>query len=139
MGVDVIYFGYGFLLENLCFVECCEEEGIIFVGFKIYYLDIFGDKIKVKEVVVVVGIVLILGLDGLVVMVEEVVVFGEMYGFFIMIKVVLGGGGCGMCVVYDVKEVWEGYERVKSEVKVVFGFDEVYVEKYIFNFKYIEV
>lgn len=56
-----------------------------------------------------------------------------------MIKVVLGGGGWGMCIVCDVDSLNEFYDCVKLEVKVVFGNDEVYVEKLVENLKYIEV
>lgn len=62
-----------------------------------------------------------------------------MNGYLIIIKVLLGGGGCGMWIVRFESEVKEVYECVKLEVKVVFGNDEVYVEKLIENLKYIEV
>lgn len=138
-GADAIHPGYGFLSENLRFAERCEEEGIIFVGPKTHHLDIFGDKIKAKEVAVAAGIASIPGSDGPVATVEEVVAFGETYGFPIMIKAALGGGGRGMRVAHDAKEAREGYERAKSEAKAAFGSDEVYVEKYISNPKHIEV
>lgn len=47
--VDVIYLGYGFLFENIYFVRWCEEEGIVFIGLKFEYFDMFGDKVKVCE------------------------------------------------------------------------------------------
>lgn len=57
----------------------------------------------------------------------------------IIIKVFFGGGGCGMCIVCISEELGELYNWVKLEVKVVFGNDEVYVEKFVEKFKYIEV
>lgn len=32
-GIDVVYFGYGFFSENFEFVEWCENNGIVFIGF----------------------------------------------------------------------------------------------------------
>lgn len=60
--------------------------------------------------------------------VEEVKEFGKQYGFPIIIKASLGGGGRGMRIVEKIEEVEEAYDRAKSEAKAAFGNDEVYVE-----------
>ena len=79
------------------------------------------------------------GTDGPVSTVEEVESFGKKYGFPIIIKASLGGGGRGMRIVNNLDEVSEAFERAKSEAKAAFGNDEVYVEKYINRPKHIEV
>ena len=138
-GADSIHPGYGFLSENLEFAKRCAEEGITFVGPTLHHLDIFGDKIKAKEAAISAGVASIPGTDGPVDSVEEVLAFANEFGFPIMIKASLGGGGRGMRVARDEKEAIEGYDRAKSEAKAAFGNDEVYVEKYISNPKHIEV
>ncbi|MDT2832637.1 pyruvate carboxylase [Vagococcus carniphilus] len=138
-GADTIHPGYGFLSENLEFAKRCGEEGLIFVGPTLHHLDIFGDKIKAKEAAISAGVASIPGTDGPVNSVEEVLAFANEFGFPIMIKASLGGGGRGMRVARDKKEAIEGYDRAKSEAKAAFGNDEVYVEKYISNPKHIEV
>ncbi|MDT2816036.1 pyruvate carboxylase [Vagococcus carniphilus] len=138
-GADTIHPGYGFLSENLEFAKKCAEEGITFVGPTLHHLDIFGDKIKAKEAAISAGVASIPGTDGPVNSVEEVLAFANEFGFPIMIKASLGGGGRGMRVARDKKEAIEGYDRAKSEAKAAFGNDEVYVEKYISNPKHIEV
>ncbi len=138
-GADTIHPGYGFLSENLEFARRCDEEGIIFVGPTLHHLDIFGDKIKAKEAAISAGVASIPGTDGPVSNVEEALNFGREFGFPIMIKASLGGGGRGMRVARDEKETIDGYHRAKSEAKSAFGNDEVYVEKYISNPKHIEV
>ncbi|MDT2831414.1 pyruvate carboxylase [Vagococcus carniphilus] len=138
-GADTIHPGYGFLSENLEFAKRCAEEGLIFVGPTLHHLDIFGDKIKAKEAAISAGVASIPGTDGPVNSVEEVLAFANEFGFPIMIKASLGGGGRGMRVARDEKEAIEGYDRAKSEAKAAFGNDEVYVEKYISNPKHIEV
>lgn len=138
-GADAIHPGYGFLSENLQFAKRCHEEGLTFIGPKLEHLDIFGDKIKAKEAAVKAGIQSIPGSDGPVDSVDEVLQFAKDYGYPIMIKAALGGGGRGMRVAFDDAQALEGYNRAKSEAKAAFGSDEVYVEKYIADPKHIEV
>ncbi|HJD14642.1 MAG TPA: pyruvate carboxylase [Candidatus Enterococcus stercoripullorum] len=138
-GADAIHPGYGFLSENLKFAKRCQEEGLTFIGPKLEHLDIFGDKIKAKEAAVKAGIQSIPGSDGPVDSADEVLDFAKDYGYPIMIKAALGGGGRGMRVAFDDAQALEGYNRAKSEAKAAFGSDEVYVEKYIADPKHIEV
>jgi pyruvate carboxylase len=138
-GVDAIHPGYGFLSENIHFARRCEEEGIIFIGPKSKHLDMFGDKVKARTQAQLAEIPVIPGSDGPVNRLEEVVSFGKEYGFPIIIKASLGGGGRGMRIVRNLEEVKEAYERAKSEAKAAFGNDEVYVERFIENPKHIEV
>ncbi|WP_338469947.1 pyruvate carboxylase [Niallia sp. XMNu-256] len=137
--VDAIHPGYGFLSENIHFARRCEEEGIVFIGPKSGHLDMFGDKVKAREQAIKANIPVIPGSDGPVQSLEEVKSFGEKYGYPIIIKASLGGGGRGMRIVNEVSEVSEAYDRAKSEAKAAFGSDEVYVEKYINKPKHIEV
>ncbi|QDQ01575.1 pyruvate carboxylase [Lysinibacillus fusiformis] len=138
-GVDAIHPGYGFLSENVDFARRCEEEGIVFIGPTSQHLDMFGDKVKAREQAVRADIPVIPGTDGPVASVEEVLAFGEQFGYPLMIKASLGGGGRGMRVVQTKDEATSAYERAKSEAKAAFGSDEVYVEKCILHPKHIEV
>lgn len=138
-GADAIHPGYGFLSENIEFATRCREEGIIFIGPELNHLDMFGDKVKAKEQAKLAGIPIIPGSDGPVESLENVIEFGETYGFPIIIKAALGGGGRGMRIVRSLEEVSEAYDRARSEAKAAFGSDEVYVERYIENPKHIEV
>ncbi|NYV67504.1 pyruvate carboxylase [Bacillus sp. Gen3] len=138
-GVDAIHPGYGFLSENIQFAIRCKEEGITFIGPKNHHLDMFGDKVKAKEQALLAKIPVIPGSDGPVHTLGEVQEFGESYGYPIIIKASLGGGGRGMRIVNHAGEVEEAYSRAKSEAKAAFGNDEVYVEKFIKNPKHIEV
>ncbi|WP_332647888.1 pyruvate carboxylase [Lysinibacillus sp. 54212] len=137
--VDAIHPGYGFLSENVEFARRCEEEGIVFIGPTSTHLDMFGDKVKAREQAILASIPVIPGTDGPVSSLEEVEEFGEHYGYPIMIKAALGGGGRGMRMVQDKSELASSYERAKSEAKAAFGSDEVYVEKCIVKPKHIEV
>lgn len=99
----------------------------------------FGDKVKARTQAQLAEIPVIPGSDGPVKGLEEVIQFGKTYGFPIIIKAALGGGGRGMRIVRSLEEVREAYERAKSEAKAAFGSDQVYVEKFIEKPKHIEV
>ncbi|PEJ60362.1 pyruvate carboxylase [Bacillus sp. AFS002410] len=137
--VDAIHPGYGFLSENIKFAQRCEEEGITFIGPHSRHLDIFGDKIKAKQQALKANLPIIPGSNGPVESLDDVKGFGETFGFPIIIKAALGGGGRGMRIVRTNAGVKDAYERAKSEAKAAFGNDEVYVEKFIENPKHIEV
>src|SRR5690606_33231420 len=139
VGVDAIHPGYGFLSENITFAQRCEEEGIIFIGPNSEHLDMFGDKVKARHQAIDAGIPVIPGTDGPIQSLQEAIDFGETYGYPIIIKAALGGGGRGMRIVRSKESLKDSYERAKSEAKAAFGSDEVYLEKLIENPKHIEV
>ena len=136
---DAIHPGYGFLSENLEFAKRCKEEDLIFIGPELHHLDIFGDKLKAKQAANAAGLKSIPGSQGPVSTVEEVKDFGKAFGYPIMIKAALGGGGRGMRVAYSAEEIKDSFERARSEAKAAFGNDEIYVERYIQDPKHIEV
>jgi pyruvate carboxylase len=137
--IDAIHPGYGFLSENINFAQRCEEENIIFIGPESRHLNMFGDKVKARQQAIQANIPVIPGSDGPISNLEEAEVFGRDYGYPIMIKAALGGGGRGMRVVRSEAELMESYNRAKSEAKSAFGNDEVYIEKFVENPKHIEV
>ncbi|MGE7809982.1 pyruvate carboxylase [Lysinibacillus capsici] len=137
--VDAIHPGYGFLSENVEFARRCEEEGIVFIGPTSQHLDMFGDKVKARSQAISAEIPVIPGTDGPVADLAEVETFASNYGYPVMIKAALGGGGRGMRLVHTPEDLASSYERAKSEAKAAFGSDEVYVEKAIIKPKHIEV
>jgi pyruvate carboxylase len=138
-GANAIHPGYGFLAENAEFARRLEEENIIFIGPTSTHLTMFGDKVKARDQAIAAEIPVIPGSDGPVSSVEEVATFGNSYGYPIIVKASLGGGGRGMRIIESEDEVAQAFERAKSEAKSAFGSDEMYVEKYIDKPKHIEV
>ena len=136
---DAIHPGYGFLSENEEFAQKCADEGIIFIGPSVKQLAIFGDKIQAKEVALKAGLQTIPGTKDPVKSIAEVRQFAKQYGYPIMVKAALGGGGRGMRIVHRAEELEESYNRARSEAMQSFGDDELYVEKYLENPKHIEV
>lgn len=138
-GADAIHPGYGFLAENEEFAEKCALAGITFIGPSVKQLSIFGDKIEAKEVAHKAGLQTIPGTKEPVKSIVEVREFAEKYGYPIMVKAALGGGGRGMRIVRKDSELEDAYNRARSEAMQSFGDDELYIEKYLLNPKHIEV
>ncbi|MGL3798251.1 pyruvate carboxylase [Lactiplantibacillus plantarum] len=137
--VDAIHPGYGFLSENATFARRIAEEGMTFVGPKPEHLEMFGDKITAKRVARDAGVQTIPSTLHPVTSLNEALQFTQQYGYPIMIKAAMGGGGRGMRIVHEASELQEAFDRARSEAMQSFGDDEIYLEKFIANPKHIEV
>ena len=137
--VDAIHPGYGFLAENSEFVRKCEENGITFIGPSADIMDKMGDKINSKKVAYGVGVPTIPGVDKVIESVEEAKEVANYVGYPVMVKASNGGGGRGMRVVYNEKDLALEYETACSESKKAFGKAVIFIEKYIVEPKHIEV
>ena len=138
-GVDAIHPGYGFLSENSEFARKCKESGIVFIGPYHDMMEKLGDKIKSKIVANAVGVPTIPGIERAVSSEEEALNFAAFSGYPIILKASAGGGGRGMRVVRDEKNLIEEYYSAKNEAKKSFGIDDVFIEKYLDKPKHIEV
>lgn len=138
-GVDAIHPGYGFLSENPEFARKCEEVGIVFIGPDPIMMDNMGDKIKSKIVAHRVGVPTIPGVEKPIESEEEAIKFAREAGYPVMIKAAAGGGGRGMRVVKEEKNLIQEFNNAKAEAHKAFGVDDVFLEKYLVNPKHIEV
>lgn len=137
-GVDAIHPGYGFLSENAEFASICEECNITYIGPTSKMISDMGDKIKAKEIMKNAGVPVIPGSDGGVISIEEALKVANKIGYPVMIKAALGGGGKGIRIVNDDKELEKQYYICKMEAKKCFNSEEVYIEKFINTAKHIE-
>lgn len=131
IGVQVIYFGYGFLFENVDFVQVCVEVGIVFIGFFVVVICVMGDKSVVKVLMQQVGVLFILGYYGDDQVLEFLCGQVDGIGYLVLIKVSVGGGGKGMCCVDNSVVFVELLVSCQCEVQLVFGNVYVLVEKYV--------
>lgn len=138
-GVDAIHPGYGFLAENHQFARKCQEAGIVFIGPDCDVLEKMGDKIMSKVIATKAGIPTIPGLDKPLQRDEDALSFGKKWGYPVIIKASLGGGGRGMRIVYGEKELISAIDSARSEAKKAFGIGDVFIEKYLESPKHIEV
>lgn len=137
-GADAIHPGYGFLSENSTFARRCSEEGIIFIGPSPEVIVQMGDKIMAREAMIKAGIPIVPGTNQSVKDESEVLEIIGKIGLPVMIKAAAGGGGKGMRLVKNEKDVVSAVRAARSEALAAFGDDSVYIEKYITSPHHIE-
>jgi len=137
--VDAIHPGYGFLAENAEFAEKCEANGIAFIGPTADMQRALGDKVAARKVAKAAGVATVPGTEEPIQHEEEALIFAKNHGYPIIIKAAAGGGGRGMRVANDRKELIEGLQSASSEAKAAFGDPSVFLERYLKNPKHIEV
>lgn len=135
---DAIFPGYGFLSENAIFAKMVVEHGLVFIGPSPEHIKTMGDKIIAKETAKKLGLPLIPGSDGEVATPDEAKKIAKDFGYPIVIKAAAGGGGKGIRVVEEEKDIETAFSLSKNEAKA-FSNDALYVEKYISNPRHIEV
>ncbi|CAG8977117.1 hypothetical protein HYALB_00003338 [Hymenoscyphus albidus] len=138
-GVQMIHPGYGFLSENAEFARNVEKAGLIFVGPSPDVIDALGDKVSARKLAIKAGVPVVPGTPDAVDKFEDVKAFTDQYGFPIIIKAAYGGGGRGMRVVREQKDLEDSFNRATSEAKSAFGNGTVFVERFLDKPKHIEV
>jgi acetyl-CoA carboxylase biotin carboxylase subunit len=136
---DAIHPGYGFLSENYEFVKILEDHKINFIGPSSELIKKMGDKIEAKKIAKELGLPTIKGSDKGVSDINEAKKIAEEIGFPVLIKAAGGGGGKGMKIVHEAKELEKNIIDAKSEAKKFFNNDEVFIEKYFEKPRHIEV
>lgn len=137
--VDAIHPGYGFLAENAEFAEKCEAAGISFIGPTAEMQRALGDKVAGRKAAMAASVPVVPGTEDPIEKEEEALKFAKESGYPIIIKAAAGGGGRGMRVARNKKELLEGLTAARSEAKAAFGNPTVFLERYIENPKHIEV
>ena len=138
-GCDGIHPGYGFLSENSSFAKMCDEIGIKFIGPTHKMIELMGNKSKAKETLKNAGVPVVPGSDGLVDNVLEAIKVALRIGYPVILKASSGGGGKGIRIAYNEKELVKFYDLVRQEAKISFNDDSIYIEKFIENPRHIEV
>ncbi|NPB06894.1 MAG: acetyl-CoA carboxylase biotin carboxylase subunit [Aquificae bacterium] len=134
---NAVYPGYGFLSENPKFAEIVERSGAKFIGPRPEVLAKIGDKILAKKVAKKVGLPLVPGSEEPVEL-SEALKIAQKIGYPVVIKAAAGGGGRGIRVVRNEKELREKFLLAKKEAETAFGDGRLYVEKYVENPKHVE-
>ena len=134
-GCDAIHPGYGFLAENPLFVEACDEAGIIFIGPGSDVMRVMGNKIAAREFVKKAGVPITEGLTG---NKATLLQAKDRIGFPVLLKAAAGGGGKGMQIVHDEKDLEEALESTSRQALAYFGDDTIYLEKYLDEPRHIE-
>jgi len=136
---DAIHPGYGFLSENYHFAEACTTSGITFIGPTPENIRLGGDKAKARQTMKRKGVPVVSGSDGPVPNEESAVKIAKKIGFPIVLKASAGGGGHGMRIVREEKDLEQAFYMAQREALTAFGNSEIYIEEYIPEMRHIEV
>jgi len=114
-GTDAVHPGYGFLSENDDFVNLCDKNKITFIGPTAESMDLCGDKMKCKAAMLKADVPTVPGSPGLVDDAAAAEKIANEIGYPVMLKSVYGGGGRGIRIVTNDKELHDGFESVTGE------------------------
>lgn len=137
-GSDAVHPGYGFLAESPELAETCAAEGITFVGPTPEQIRKMGDKLEARALARQCGVPTLPGSEK-VHSFEEASAVAARIGLPVMIKASAGGGGRGMKVVSNYKDVQHMFTSASAEARAAFGDDSLYVERFIPNARHIEI
>ena len=138
-GADSIHPGFGFLSENPRFAKICEEMGIKFIGPNHELIELLGNKSKAKETMKKAGVPVVPGSEGLLSSKKQAIELAEQIKYPVMLKASAGGGGRGIRVAYNQKELEREYDLVRQEAKVSFNDDSKKKKKFVENPRHVEI
>jgi acetyl-CoA carboxylase biotin carboxylase subunit len=138
-GADAIHPGYGFLSESAYLAEVCEACHIKFIGPSPNVIRLLGDKARARRAMKKAGVPILPGSDGPVDSEEKALKIAKDLGLPVIVKAVAGGGGRGMRVIRDMKELSKALKTAQREAEAAFGVGDVYIEKYVEKPRHIEV
>ncbi|PTH96440.1 acetyl-CoA carboxylase biotin carboxylase subunit [Staphylococcus shinii] len=138
-GCDGIHPGYGFLAENGDFAELCDACQLKFIGPSFDSIQKMGIKDVAKEEMKRAEVPVVPGSEGLVLNIEDAKKIANQIGYPVIIKATAGGGGKGIRVARDEKELETGFKMTQQEAETAFGNSGLYLEKFIENFRHIEI
>ncbi len=137
-GAQAIHPGYGFLSENAHFANECRKNGLVFIGPDPESMERLSNKAVLKELIKGTGLTVIPGTKA-VESVEEARAEADRIGYPIMLKACAGGGGRGIRLIREASELEEAYLQASSEALSAFGDGSIYLEKYIFPARHVEL
>src|SRR6056300_93398 len=138
-GAEAIHPGFGFLSENADFVEAVENAGLVFIGPGAEAIKLMGDKITSKTLAVKAGVSVVPGTEGAVSDIDVASKAAKEIGYPVMIKASAGGGGKGMRIAHDERELREAMPQAQNEARASFGDDRVFIEKFVTRPRHIEI
>jgi propionyl-CoA carboxylase alpha chain len=138
-GAQAVHPGFGFLSEKAEFAELLAREKIAFIGPNPRAIRAMGDKIQSKRTAQEAGVPCVPGHIGEIEDVRHAIRISEEIGYPVMIKASAGGGGKGIRIAENRRQVEEGFPAVRAEAKNAFGDDRIFIEKFVRAPRHIEI
>ncbi len=138
-GCDAVHPGVGFLSENADFARQVQDAGLIWIGPAPETISLLGDKVQARATAAAHGLPVTPGSEGAVLDEKEAAKIANSCGYPVIIKAASGGGGKGMRIVYEEKDLAENLKIASSEALANFADGAVYIEKYLENPRHVEL
>ncbi len=138
-GAEAIHPGYGFLSENAAFADAVESAGLVFIGPSREAIDVMGNKAESKRRMIEAGVPCVPGYEGLDQADKTLMAEGKKIDLPLMVKAAAGGGGRGMRLVHDYKELANAIKLARAEAESAFGSGELILEKAIIQPRHVEI
>jgi len=137
-GADAIHPGYGFLAENEQFAEVCRSSGVAFIGPDPEVIRKLGNKVEARNIMAEKGIPVIPGSEEILGDKSEALKLISRIGYPVILKAASGGGGRGMRIVREKRDLNLFFDIAQQEARTSFGNPDLYIEKYMEKAKHIE-
>jgi geranyl-CoA carboxylase alpha subunit len=138
-GAEAVHPGYGFLSENADFAEMVESAGLVFIGPTKEAIDVMGNKAESKRRMIEAEVPCVPGYEGLDQSDKALLAEGKKIDLPLMVKAAAGGGGRGMRLVHDYKELGNAIKLARAEAESAFGSGELILEKAIIQPRHVEI
>jgi 3-methylcrotonyl-CoA carboxylase alpha subunit len=138
-GAQAIHPGYGLLSENPGFVREVEAAGLTFIGPSADAIELFGDKVRARQLAHHAGVRVTPGTDAAITDPESARSAAESIGYPVLVKAAGGGGGIGMQVAHDSDELFKVLDVCGNRARAAFGDDRLYLERYLERPRHVEV
>ncbi|MFK7827475.1 MAG: acetyl/propionyl/methylcrotonyl-CoA carboxylase subunit alpha [Oligoflexales bacterium] len=138
-GADAVHPAYGFLSENSEFSRACAQAGITFIGPSADAMELMGNKIKAKELMIKNDVPVVPGSQGALTSHKELEEVINKIGLPVILKAAAGGGGRGMRIVRNKEELKASFDTCQREALNYFASDKVFCERYVENPRHIEI
>lgn len=138
-GAQAIHPGYGFMSENAVFAQACEDAGLVFIGPTAQSINLMGNKAEAKRRMIDAKVPCVPGYEGEDQSDEGLLAEAKKIDLPLMVKAAAGGGGRGMRLVHDTKDLAEAIKLARAEAQSSFGSGELILEKAIIRPRHVEV
>jgi propionyl-CoA carboxylase alpha chain len=138
-GAEAVHPGYGFLSERQAFAEALAKIGVIFIGPNVKAIAAMGDKIESKKLAVAAKVTTVPGFVGEIKDAAHARAIAKDIGYPVMVKASAGGGGKGLRIVHEEKDLVQAIQSSQNEARASFGDDRLFIEKFVTEPRHIEI
>jgi acetyl-CoA carboxylase biotin carboxylase subunit len=136
---EAIHPGYGFLSENPALADACADAGVVLIGPSAASIRLMGSKTDARAAVLSCGVPVIPGTQEPMTSPRQAAEVARRLGYPVLLKAAGGGGGKGMRLVEEERDLAGAFDAASSEALRAFNNSAVYLEKYLIRPRHIEI